>query len=651
VDGRTALQHALLSIPVPGAPPRMTEAGAAVGLSFLDSALRLNHVRRLTERLTVVDHRVAHRATQVDVSLRMLDDGQLRATDLSRQLRGRSGNGSSGDGAIWVPVALLPRTSAAPVDIRDAGGGRVPRLTEHEAGELVAAGLYRLLRGILDTLPDAAGDTDLRRLLTRAHEAEWLLQLAIHRLLTERRTPLPPGRRAAPEGVVDGHGAQNRALAQRVLDKYSDVLADYFELFDVALDNDLLIVALDGGVDEHLLTYETPLHVTAEATTRRRAGRLLRSASEGYALEYRSHISPGIPAYHLVVDTEPGVDIARMFLSTDADARTVATLRPDLQLLARRLAEERHAPGGRGQHKILELQTQSTLRTLADLVRRRRWECAQAGLPAPDQRMIACATLGRLAVAGEGVRTDDGAVDSSILLHPLLSPEVLTRAADELVAEELAHDLSLENDPRTSRAHAHWRGPVPGGATAGAPVQVVAAMQMRDTTSAGPRSVRTYALAVAAAGYVLAAFLADSVWPFGPSSTAALTRIADADAVVSVLLLVPGFLYTRLPLASRNTVAGHLRALPRVVAGGCIGIVAVVALAIAAGLPGVLIQIAFVAMIVLPLAGAGLLLYRRRPLPETGELVRIGAPRWLHPGAVERATADARFYTPLGGER
>ena len=70
MDGRTALRYAVASIPLPGAPPLMTDAGAAIGLSFLDSALRLNHVRRLTERLSVVDHRVARRVTQVDVSLR-----------------------------------------------------------------------------------------------------------------------------------------------------------------------------------------------------------------------------------------------------------------------------------------------------------------------------------------------------------------------------------------------------------------------------------------------------------------------------------------------------------------------------------------------------------------------------------------------------
>jgi len=181
-------------------------------------------------------------------------------------------------------------------------------------------------------------------------------------------------------------------------------------------------------------------------------------------------------------------------------------------------------------------------------------------------------------------------------------------------------------------------------------VAIRAVMQMHDTTSAGPRSVRIYAVGVALAGYLLAAFLADDWWPFGPAAAATLSRIPDADAVVSVLLLVPGFLYTRLPLAERHTVAGRLRALPRLVAGVCIGVVALVALAIAAGLPGLLIQIAFATMIVVSLGAAGVLQYRRRSLGETGELVRMGAPRWLSAGHVDRVAADARFYS-LGGDR
>jgi hypothetical protein len=633
VGGAEALQHALTGLAVPGAPPDTTTADAAVGLSFLDTALRLNHVRRLTERLTISDHRVAHRSTQVDLSLRLLDAGQLRATALSRELRGGS--------VSWVPVALLPRTTAVPVDIRDAAGTRVPRLTEHEVGQLVAAGLCRLLRGILENLP---GDPDLDRLLHKAHEAEWLLQLAVQRLLTERRSPREPRRRAAPDGVVDGHGAQNRALAERVLEKHRDgELRDYLELLETARTHDLVVVGLDAGTDEHLLTYDTPLVVAAEASRGRRTGNVLRSVSDGYGLEYRSGISPGIPAYHLVVDTEPGVDIARMYLSTDADEAVVGTVAPDLVLLAERVAEERRAPAHRARHKILELAVQTTLRTLAELVRRRRWECAQAGLPEPDGSMVACATLGRIAVGGEGVRTRAGEVDSSILLHPLLTPDLLRAAAAELVEQEVGRDLSLENDPSSNRAHAYWRGPGPAGATVG----VVAAMQLRDTSSSGPRAVRTYALAVAVAGYVLAAFLADSFWPFGSAATAPLSRIPDADAVVAVLLLVPGFLYTRLPLAGPHTVAGHLRALPRMVAHCCIGIVAMVALAIAAALPGVLVQVGFAVLIVVPLLGAAVLEYRRRELPETGELVRLGAPRWVHAGRVERARPHTSFTSSV----
>lgn len=320
MDGRTALAHAVVSVPVPGAPPALPDDGAAVGLSFLDSVLRLNHVRRLTERLTVSDHRVARRVTEVDVSLRLLDARQRRACAECHELRGADLDEAPGE--LWVPVARIARSAAAPVDVRDASGARLPRLTEHESGGFVASGLFRLLRGILETQPDATADTDLDLLLHHAHEAEWLIQTALETLLTERRLPRPTTRPHAPEGTVDGQGARYRALALRVLEKYAGVLEDYFELFDIACDNELLVVCLDGSVDEHLLTWETPLHVDPDVSPRRRLGRLLGSGATGYCLEYGSHLPPGIPGYHLVVETEPGVAIDHMYLSTDADART-----------------------------------------------------------------------------------------------------------------------------------------------------------------------------------------------------------------------------------------------------------------------------------------------------------------------------------------
>ena len=90
MDSSTALRHAIMSVSVPGAPPRQNTVGAAIGLSFLDSALRLNHIRRLSETLTVTDHRVARRTTEIDISLAMLDEGQRRATMQSRDLRNGS---------------------------------------------------------------------------------------------------------------------------------------------------------------------------------------------------------------------------------------------------------------------------------------------------------------------------------------------------------------------------------------------------------------------------------------------------------------------------------------------------------------------------------------------------------------------------------
>lgn len=294
--------------------------------------------------------------------------------------------------------------------------------------------------------------------------------------------------------------------------------------------------------------------------------------------------------------------------------------------------------------KILELQMQTTLRTLADLVRRRRWDAAQAGFAVPSQRMTACTSLALVAVAGEGTVGKQGEVDSSILRHPRLFPDQLRRAAQELFDEELYLDLALENDPTSCRAHANWRGSAQAARNA-APIEVRTSMLLRDTTAAGPRRVCLYALMVAMVGYFLAACLARTGLVFGQPARTNLSAIRDPDALISVLLLVPGFLYTRLGLSERHSVAGHLRALPRLVANVCIGLVAVVGGMVAAGLSGGWVQLAFGCMIVIPMTGAALLLYRRPSGSQTAELVRLGAPSWLDGADVPRVRYDARFFS------
>ena len=64
-----------------------------MALAFLDVALRQNHVRRLTERLSLIEHRAARCTTEVDISLGLLDEAQREAGILYQRLRNRTSPG------------------------------------------------------------------------------------------------------------------------------------------------------------------------------------------------------------------------------------------------------------------------------------------------------------------------------------------------------------------------------------------------------------------------------------------------------------------------------------------------------------------------------------------------------------------------------
>ncbi|ONF71355.1 hypothetical protein AVR91_0211735 [Amycolatopsis keratiniphila subsp. keratiniphila] len=244
MDGFAQLEEAIRSMPVPGAPPRLSLDGAAVGLSFLDTALRLNHVRRLTERISLVDHQVARRITEVDVRLGMLDEGQRQASELFRSITSYSRDGAEHkesaehtDGAesgrtfgapeMWVPVARISRT-AAPVDVRDASGRKLPRLTQYETSRLLASGLYRLLRGILTGFPDArCGPVGLLRSVNNARRAAWISHRGSWSWYRRRASGSSRPRSLTP-GMAAGHAANCRDKALQLLADYREPLGDYF---------------------------------------------------------------------------------------------------------------------------------------------------------------------------------------------------------------------------------------------------------------------------------------------------------------------------------------------------------------------------------------------------------------------------------------
>src|SRR5690348_16312885 len=90
LNGFALLKEAIRSVPIPGAPPALSREGAAVGLAFLDMALRQNHVRWLTERLALIEHRSATRTTEVDIRLSLLDVGQREASRLFQRVTSSS---------------------------------------------------------------------------------------------------------------------------------------------------------------------------------------------------------------------------------------------------------------------------------------------------------------------------------------------------------------------------------------------------------------------------------------------------------------------------------------------------------------------------------------------------------------------------------
>jgi hypothetical protein len=654
VDGISCLREAITTVPVPGAPPRFSRDGAVAGLAFLDAALRLNHVRRLTERLSFVQHRIARRTTEVDISLNMLDRGQSAAARLFQQLashsRADSDNMLSHDSSIWVPVARISRRTAEPIDVRDASGKKVPRLTQYETSRLLASGLYRLLRESLTSNPDSSNpDTDLSQVLFKIHEPRWLIQSALLTLFTERNRPDTPTFQSQTPGTVDGHVRQYRQMALGILDEYATYLKDYSALLDVALNDHLLVVALDSTSDEHLLTYDSPLYVNERSTLLQGLWRTLRASGEGYYVQYTTSIPSALRSYHLIFESAPGVDISQIFLSTDADARAVESLESDLTFLAGRLESQTRAPMGESAQKLLELETQTALRRVAELVRRRRWEASHAGILLPERNLRASLELTQASVAGEAIIGADDKMNNSILNHPNVSSGNLRTAATELASKELLFDLSLERDPLTNRAHAYWRR-APERSVNGKLIKIQAGAILQDATSAGPRDALLYASALAGTTYLIACLLTHSLWPYTRTAQAAFQSVRNTEAVIAVLLLVPGFLYSRLTLPDSHSVSGHLRAVPRFVVRVCIFSMVIIAASIAATSDGFIIRTAFIAGTLLPLASIALL-YRRRSYDLKKALGRMGAPNWAGDEKAKRSSAvapDVRFFSSGG---
>jgi len=346
-----------------------------------------------------------------------------------------------------------------------------------------------------------------------------------------------------------------------------------------------------------------------------------------YRVEYFAQVPSNLRSYHVVAETEPGVHIQEMSLVTNADEAEARDVVADLRVFAGKLREENRM-GTMIEPRLLELELQSVLGRLFELLRRRRWDADQAGAGMAEDQLENSTRLAWACISGEGVRDRTGQVSSSLLGRNDVTEEALDAAAEEVEDQELASDFSLENDPASNRAHVYWRRKSPRPSVGGY-TRIRCTLSLSDASGARPGSVLAYVAAVVLTIYITGCFMTRSPWPYGGfgGSPPAPSEL-NADAVVAVLLLVPGFLYTRLDLPARHTIIGRLRVLSRQVAHICIAASVLLAAAVASGISGSVLLWLFAVSTLVPILAAVPLV--RRPVnqrPEAG--LPVAMPNWL----------------------
>ncbi|WP_249998715.1 hypothetical protein [Actinoplanes sp. M2I2] len=591
------LRTMVQALPVPTAPLTFPSREAALGLALMDQSFRLDHLPRLSEHLTLVDRGHMSRTLSVDVDLDLIS-GRLRDTLL---VPGEAAPG--GRASLWVPVSRYSRRDLAPVVIRDSNGEVVPRLSHRDANRVTAAAFVKLLFMLINAHDDVSAPASPIHRLRHTHQrSRWLIEAAITELIM---TGAPAGQRLRTPldyaARIDG-AHPVRELAQTALDELFPVaggdqlLIPFARLLQLAIRQYILVAQLGLDRPRRFLTWEAPLlpaqHRPAPLRT---LTQNMLPVNREFVVEYETEIPRSVKAYHLTLEVRQEISVRRFLMSSDIDDEFVEALAQDLESVARRV--DRLG----SHHKLLELEMQGIASRLAELGRRRLVDLASyeaylarlpipvgAGSTSPARRLTADEVLAALS-AGDcslGVLAafcaHYAADGLQHLARSALAGPALLNIAAGLRAVQVGRDVTTDNDPREHGAHAHWRRPsVELSPQSTEPVRVFAFMALADEAPALiesiTRMVAGLALVVLGIGTLLSGGIA---WLY--SSRVSENFAPDqADAVVAVLLLVPGLLLARLDLPSTKSVLGQLHKFQRMLAAA--SVVVTTALAIVVG--------------------------------------------------------------------
>lgn len=642
LTGAELLRRTIQALPVPGAPPGyggigpFPHEGGEVGLAFLESSLRLHHIRRLTERVRI--HGVAEitRSTELDVGLSLVSPRLRRASRIYGKIRARSpltDHPSEFDTqTLWVPVTRIPSFAAPPLQIRAGDGLIVPRLTRRETARVVAPGLYRLLKTLLSATPHDPGDRRIGDLLHVVDESRWHIEASLYTLMTERGVPalsMVP----RPANYVAGPGAEYKEFALRVLDENADLLRPFYELLAMAVYEQPVVVGLSGSATDVLLQFDEPLQHAASKSSAWR--RIVEGRGSTCRVKYLSRVPETVNSYHLAVEVEDRLVVDPMILTTKAEELSAQSLIRDLRGIAERREQLVPPPPTSPGWKHLELEGQTVLRHLAEMWRRRQWEAEESGHKVADARLEAVAALSNAATDGLSSRSGNGEKRASVLVKPEVTSVRLRKAAAEIEDAELSISFSQAMGPPSSSAHCYWRRPH-SASTSSQPVSVRAQFVIRNPEQDRTNVVVGYVVGIAALIWVLAMLLARGLWPVVPI----VDRPAQADAVVAVLLLVPGYLYGHLQWPTSGSIAARLRSVTHAIAGVSLGVAVILAACVAANLEAPLLNAAIGIGLCVQLVSIALVPLSSRVDSRASDIGEAFPPRWVKATPPDTADVD-----------
>ena len=605
-DRLASFLMALRQTPIPTSPPPHDSHEEALGLNLLALALRLEHIDRMSEALTLADSTHMARSVSIDVNMTALTPEQLHAL---RSDPGHEGRPMS----VWIPVARQSRTDLAPVVMHNATGEVVPRLTQVETAQALIHGMSKAFRMFLNSDPRTEDpDELLHDIRYGLNRSRWLIEATIANMIDTG------GRHFGPE---PGRSARHRPTdSDSIRDKAADAIKQLFpgdspflRLLDVAVSEYLLVAQVRTNKTQAFLRYDAPVMPARSRDLRGRATIAPWGAfQQEFTVRYATIIPRAVNSYHVTLEVPPEIQVRRFFLTSDVDAPAVRALVNDMVAVADNYAELSSVSP-----KLLELELQGIVSRLAEFGRRRyrdlevfmsyiedcysTFSQRRPRFPArtepstpisaknslePHQRIIT--GLGHLAHHYE---TDNlrKLADGS-----LIKPDDLYRWADALTAAQVSADIYVDNDPRENAGHAHWqRRPFGSDPQSVEPVSATVYMALVDDppslASNVAKLLAAVLLLVVGFGVLLQPQLFAGLPLLGPLGAwlglpdGDDSVISSADAIVTMLLLVPGVMLSRLDIPSNKSVLGRLRLFPRYVAITAVIIAGTLALAVAGG--------------------------------------------------------------------